>query len=196
MEDWGAEIVFFSPRTDSTLPEDLDGLYFGGGYPELHAASLAANSALKTSVRICSQANMPIYAECGGFMYLCDHLTDLNGKTYPMAGCFPFGTRMLTRRKALGYREIQSTQPSPLGPAGIVGRGHEFHYSELSTTDSSVASAYAVTPRSGTAPSIEGYRIRQTLGSYIHLHFGSNPDMARHFVASCRLFREERIQRR
>jgi len=196
MEDSGAEIVFFSPRTVSTLPEDLDGLYFGGGYPELYAASLAANSALKTSVRICSQANMPIYAECGGFMYLCDHLTDLNGKTYPMAGCFPFGTRMLTRRKALGYREIQLTQPSPLGPAGIVGRGHEFHYSELSATDSSVASAYAVTPRSGAAPSIEGYRIRQTLGSYIHLHFGSNPDMARHFVASCRLFREERIQRR
>jgi cobyrinic acid a,c-diamide synthase len=139
---------------------------------------------------------MPIYAECGGFMYLCDHLTDLNGKTYPMAGCFQFGTRMLTRRKALGYREIQLTGPSPLGPSGLVGRGHEFHYSELSATDSSVASAYAVTPRSDAAPAIEGYRIRQTLGSYIHLHFGSNPDMARHFVASCRLFREERIQRR
>ena len=123
MEDLGAEIVFFSPLTDDTLPEDLDGLYFGGGYPELHAASLAANSSLKTSVRGSSQANMPIYAECGRFMYLCDHLTDLIGKTYPMAGCFPFGTRMLTRRKALGYREIQLAAPSPLGPAGLVGRG-------------------------------------------------------------------------
>jgi len=196
MEDSGAEIVFFSPRMDGTLPEDLDGLYFGGGYPELHAASLAANSPLRASVRGCSHENMPIYAECGGFMYLCDHLTDLNGKTYSMAGCFPFGTRMLKRRKALGYREIQLTEPSPLGPSGLVGRGHEFHYSELSATDSGVASVYAVTPRSGAAPSNEGYRIRQTLGSYIHLHFGSNPDMARHFVASCRLFREERIQRR
>ena len=77
-----------------------------------------------------------------------------------------------------------------------MGRGHEFHYSELSATDNSIASVYTVTPRSGAAPSIEGYRIRQTLGSYIHLHFGSNPDMARHFLASCRLFREERIQRR
>ena len=196
MEDFGAEIVFFSPLTDGTLPEDLDGVYFGGGYPELHAALLAANSPLRTAVRGCSQANMPIYAECGGFMYLCDHLTDLDGQTYPMAGCFPFGTRMLTRRKALGYREIQLTAPAPLGPAGLVGRGHEFHYSELSATDRSIASIYAVSPRSGAAPSTEGYRIRQTLGSYIHLHFGSNPDMARHFVASCRLFREERIQQR
>jgi cobyrinic acid a,c-diamide synthase len=196
LEGFGAEIVFFSPQTHRTLPEDLDGLYFGGGYPELHAASLAANSQLRTAVRDGSRMNMPIYAECGGFMYLCDRLTDLDGKTYPMAGCFPFGTRMLTRRKALGYREIQLAELSPLGPAGLVGRGHEFHYSELSETNKSVSSIYAVTPRSGADQSTEGYRIRQTLGSYIHLHFGSNPDMARHFVNSCRLFREERIRQR
>ncbi len=188
----GAEIVVFSPLRDHKLPEDLDGLYFGGGYPELQAGQLSENVNLREAVRHHCHAGMPIYAECGGFMYLCDRLTDVKGKTYPMAGCFPFGTRMLTRRKALGYREIRLAEPSPLGPAGLVGRGHEFHYSELCATDAAVPTVYDAAPKSGENRSAEGYLIRNTLGSYIHLHFGSNPDMAKHFVESCRMFKKER----
>jgi len=189
----GAEIVAFSPLSDHKLPDELDGLYFGGGYPELQSARLSENTCLREAVRNQCLAGMPIYAECGGFMYLCERLTDVKGQTYPMAGCFPFGTRMLTRRKALGYREIRMAQSSPLGPAGLVGRGHEFHYSELSTTDTAVPMVYDVAPRSGDNRSAEGYRIHNTLGSYIHLHFGSNPDMAKHFVESCCMYKKERI---
>lgn len=188
----GADIVFFSPLTDTRLPEDLDGLYFGGGYPELRAAALSENQALRQAVKKASRAGMPIYGECGGFMYLCERLQDIEGKAYPMAGCFPFGTRMLARRKALGYREIRLVEPSPLGPPGLVARGHEFHYSELVPGDVPVPTVYETTPRVGENRAAEGFRVHNTLGSYIHLHFGSNPAMAIHFVDSCRQFRNER----
>ena len=101
----GAEIVPFSPLTDDELPAAIDGLYFGGGYPELHAATLAQNEALRRAVRAVSQAGMPIYAECGGFMYLCRELVDTEGASHPMTGCFPFRSRMMGRLKALGYMD-------------------------------------------------------------------------------------------
>ena len=191
---YGAEIVFFSPLSDRQLPPELDGLYLGGGYPELQTQKLSANRGLRKSVREGCHAGMPIYAECGGFMYLCERLTDIHGKAYPMAGCFPFGTRMLPRRKALGYREIKTVETSPLGPAGLVGRGHEFHYSELESAGNTVSTVYAAAPRAGEVQTAEGHRVHNTLGSYIHLHFGSNPAMARHFVENCRTFRKERTQ--
>jgi cobyrinic acid a,c-diamide synthase len=187
----GAEMVFFSPLTDDRLPQALDGLYFGGGYPELQAERLSANQGLLAAVRNCCHRGMPIYAECGGFMYLCERLTDIHGQAHSMAGCFPFGTRMLPRRKALGYREIETVAASPLGPAGLVGRGHEFHYSELDATNDACTMVYAAAPRSDSAPISEGYRVHNTLGSYIHLHFGSNPAMAKHFVDNCRRFRQK-----
>ena len=195
LEENGAEIVLFTPLGDQTLPENLDGLYFGGGYPELHASRLSENLRLREEVRFCSRAGMPIYAECGGFMYLCDRLTDIEGATRPMAGCFPFGTRMLDRRRALGYREVRLAKPSPLGPQGLVGRGHEFHYSELVDVDGTVGKVYETAPRSGEERHPEGFKIHNTLGSYIHLHFGSNPAMASHFVEHCRVFRKERSPR-
>ena len=191
----GAEIVFFSPLQESRLPEGVDGLYLGGGYPELHAASLAANRSLRDAIQSCSRSGMPIYAECGGFMYVCDRLTDIEGVDHPMAGCFPFGTRMLARRRALGYREVRLAEPSVLGPAGLVGRGHEFHYSELNDEGRGVARVYETAPRSGQLTTAEGYQVYNTLGSYIHLHFGSNPVMASHFVDRCRRFRQERKHR-
>ena len=115
---YGAEIAFFSPMTNDRLPEDIDGLYLGGGYPELHAATLADNHHLRDEIQNCSRAGMPIYAECGGFMYLCRCLTDIEGTIHPMVGCFPFETRMLSRRRALGYREIRLAAPFAAGTGG------------------------------------------------------------------------------
>ena len=192
---YGAEIAFFSPMTDDRLPEDIDGLYLGGGYPELHAATLADNHHLKDEIQSSSRAGMPVYAECGGFMYLCRCLTDIEGTIHPMVGCFPFETRMLPRRRALGYREIRLAAPSLLGPEGDLGRGHEFHYSELTGDIDAVETVYETTPRSGQEMTTEGFRIHNTLGSYIHLHFGSNPAMACHFVENCRAFQSERTHR-
>jgi cobyrinic acid a,c-diamide synthase len=190
----GAQIVSFSPLAGDALPQALDGLYFGGGYPELHAAALSQNRSLRQAIHSASLAGMPIYAECGGFMYLCDRLTDSQGTTYPMAGCFPFATRMLDRRKALGYREVRLKRDAAVGPAGLLARGHEFHYSEIVEGDrGAVETIYATSPRSGGVASSEGFRIANTLGSYIHLHFGSNPVVASHFTAACRQYQNERM---
>lgn len=191
----GAELVFFSPIGDRALPEGLDGLYFGGGYPELFAAELAANTALRRQVAAAGRTGLPIYAECGGFMYLCRSLTDMAGAVHPMVGCFPMTTRMYPKLRVLGYREITLAQDTVLGKAGEILRGHEFHYSavEDDTCRDGVQTVYQVTPRDRAAARAEGYRVANTLGSYVHLHFGSKPDAARHWVAACASHRKERF---
>jgi cobyrinic acid a,c-diamide synthase len=111
-----------------------------------------------------------------------------------MAGCFPFTTRMFPRLRALGYREVTLTADGLIGPQGARIRGHEFHYSEI--VDSQAASApetcYRISARDGGGARAEGYRSRRCLGSYVHLHFGSNPEAARLLVAGCRQYRQER----
>lgn len=182
---FGAEIVCFSPLRDRVLPE-VQGLYLGGGYPELYARQLSANQAMLTALREKAAAGIPIYAECGGLMYLSRVLWDQKGECFPLAGILPFEVRMLGRRKALGYREVTFSADTILGPAGTTVRGHEFHYSEIVAGKETVPSAYALAPRLGQAEKQEGYSLGNILASYVHLHFGSNPEVARHFVASCR----------
>lgn len=187
LEAAGAEIVPFSPLTDTRLPEDIDGLYFGGGYPELHAATLGANTGLCQEVKTASRSGMPIYGECGGFIYLCRELVDEAGNVHPMTGCFPFQSRMLGRLKSLGYREIRLVRETLLGPAGTRLRGHEFHYSETKIVPD-WQGVYQVSDRRGRPKAVEGFVSGQTLGSYYHLHFGSQPAAAGHFVTGCRAY--------
>lgn len=190
----GARLISFSPMDDAALPEDLDGIYIGGGYPELYAAGLSENYRVRQAILEYSRAGMPIYAECGGFMYLCSGLKDREGRLYPMCGCFPFRTEMHARLRTLGYREVRLEADTPIGAAGTVVRGHEFHYSDLSASGRAtpVMGAYAVTDRKGQRLAGEGHMTRRTLGSYIHLHFGSRPECAGAFVDACRLYRRER----
>jgi cobyrinic acid a,c-diamide synthase len=188
----GAELVYFSPMVDRNLPDDIDGLYIGGGYPELFAEKLAENAALGHRIKEKSADNMPIYAECGGFMYLCKELVDLNHKRYRMTGCFPLATKMFTRLKALGYREITLSRNTVIGNAGLTIRGHEFHYSEIVNLSGDIPTVYSITDRAGMDKAPEGYFINQTLGSYNHLHFGSQPDAAGCFVENCLTYRHKR----
>jgi cobyrinic acid a,c-diamide synthase len=188
----GAELVFFSPMVADRLPADLDGLYFGGGYPELAADRLAANGALRNQIRAESRAGMPIYAECGGFMYLCDELLAPDQKRYAMVGSFPLAARMYSRLKALGYREVTLTADTVIGPAGTTIRGHEFHYSAIETAESSLDTVYHVSDRAGIDKPPGGYYSDRTLGSYTHLHFGSQPQVAEHFVNACSVYQNER----
>ena len=185
LEGQGAELVFFSPIAGDELPRDIGGLYLGGGYPELFGDELANNRNLRHQVRAKSDAGMPIYGECGGFMYLCESLLDRHGNRYPMAGIFPFTTAMFPRLKALGYREITLTRHTPIGEQGMILRGHEFHYSELTTHTPGIPSAYRISDRSGLDKPPDGYLTRRTLGSYNHLHFGSQPQAAKYFVDNC-----------
>jgi cobyrinic acid a,c-diamide synthase len=187
----GAELVFFSPLEDRELPADLDGIYLGGGYPELYAEQLAGNEGLKQALKKSAAGGLPIYAECGGLMYLARDLRDLEGRTFPMAGVFPFSVQMLPRLKALGYREVTLTGAGLLGPSGTTARGHEFHYSEIVGQPDGVPCLYRLTPRRGGEAVSEGYSANNVLASYVHLHFGSNPEVARHLVASCREYKEK-----
>jgi cobyrinic acid a,c-diamide synthase len=188
----GAELVFFSPMADSTLPPELDGLYFGGGYPELFAGRLADNTEIRLQISRWAELGMPVYGECGGFMYLCRDITDVDGRKYPMTGCFPLSTRMFSRLKSLGYREVTLGAHTILGPVGKTIRGHEFHYSDLAGPVGSVETNYQVSTRVGMKKKAEGYQNRRCLGSYIHLHFGSYPDAAAHFTAACADFQQKR----
>jgi cobyrinic acid a,c-diamide synthase len=185
----GAEIVTFSPISDSAIPDYADALYIGGGYPELHAEKLSANRPMLESVKKWSDEGRPVYAECGGFMYLTEGIYGFDDAFYPMAGVFPFKTKMTKKRVKLGYREITLNEDSILGNKGISVRGHEFHYSEVVesadaqkgvcrgevTPPLHLSRNYSVKDGSGISLADEGYRIKNTLGSYVHMHFGSNP---------------------
>jgi cobyrinic acid a,c-diamide synthase len=175
----GAELIEFSPLMDEQLPENLAALYLGGGYPELHAEQLAQNSGLREQIRQLAAAGLPIYAECGGLMYLCRSID-----RHAMCGIFPSRAKMLPRRKALGYRQLEFTSNTLLGQVGTQVRGHEFHYSEVAMPES-VERCYALSRRGGETLGTEGYRYKNVLGSYVHLHFASNPLVAENFVRFC-----------
>jgi cobyrinic acid a,c-diamide synthase len=196
----GAKIVRFSPLSDSGIPENVDALYIGGGYPELHAAALSENVPMLRSIRKWADSGKPLYAECGGLMYLSRGIRDFNGNSFGMAGVFPFETRMKKGRSKLGHREVTLTTDCLLGKKGAVLRGHEFHYSEIQDGPVSFGDppgrdgkgkwqlkhVYAVTNGTGEQLQPEGYRICNTLASYIHIHFGSNPEAALNIVRHMR----------
>ncbi|MFZ5775827.1 MAG: cobyrinate a,c-diamide synthase [Thermodesulfobacteriota bacterium] len=176
----GAELVEFSPLSDAALPEGIQGLYLGGGYPELHAEALAANLSMRQAIRSWSEAGRPLYAECGGFMYLSRGIHDMEGRFHSMAAVYPVEARMQKGRASLGYRETTQKGMSPLGPAGMVLRGHEFHYSVIDPMPGHVARCYRLADGRE-----EGYLFKKTLGGYLHLHWGARPEVARNFVRGC-----------
>ena len=173
----GAELVEFSPIADRTLPPDLDGIYLGGGYPELHAEALSANESMRAAVAEFAANDAPVYAECGGFMYLMQAIVDVEARSWPMAGIFPTRAHMQKRLAKLGYIEVEAADPECWLPPGQRARGHEFRYSTLDPMPQAVCRMYR-----GPA---EGYRMKSVLASYVHLHFLSCPDFAEKFVRDC-----------
>ncbi|MHB1006865.1 MAG: cobyrinate a,c-diamide synthase [Chloroflexota bacterium] len=178
---WGARLVPFSPLRDGALPADCDGVYVGGGFPEFFAARLAENRALLAGLRAAHAAGMPIYAECGGLMYLCRTLGDLEGGSHEAVGLVPANAVIKGGRMALGYAEVKARRHTLLLGEGEVARGHEFHYSSLDASPGDVGAAYVF----AGGDRREGYVEGNLLASYVHLHFGSNPGLAPGFVAAC-----------
>lgn len=176
LQDAGATIVAFSPLTDTALPEGTDVLYLGGGYPELHAAGLAGNAGMLASIRRFHAQGGTIYAECGGLMYCCRELVDQQGRAWPMLDLLPARTLMQERRAALGYVALHTTCASPLGPAGVCARGHEFHYSRLEPLGPLTHAAELDTGRDQRPDGLVAGRL---YAGYAHLHFGSNPLLAK-----------------
>lgn len=185
LRDEGAELCFFSPLEDRSLPENIDGLYLGGGYPELYGQQLSANRSMLAEVKNFAENNKPVYCECGGFMYLTEGIADSDDSFFPMASIFPVRARMQKKRASLGYRQIETTRESFFGPAGSVLRGHEFHYSIIEEMPKSIERVYRV--NNGQE---EGYRYKNVLGGYMHLHFGYNPHMVKSFISHCSKTRE------
>ena len=189
----GAELVPFSPVADAQLP-DVDGVYLGGGYPELHAAALAANRPMRAALSALAAAGAPVYGECGGLMYLADAVRTVDGVTHPMLGLIAGTAVMHDKLQALGYVEIETQRRTLLGGAGLRMRGHQFRYSTL---EGGAGDAYSVRKRRGGVTFAEGYagapgRGDQVLGSYVHVHWASNPLVAEGLVAACARFAEAR----
>jgi len=183
LKNYGAELVEFSPVTDAVLPTGLDGIYLGGGYPEIYASELAANESMRDAIRQFAQTGAPVYAECGGFMYLTDAIVDMEEHAHPMAGVFPTRARMQPRLAAIGYVEVEETDDVGWLRARERERGHEFRYSTMDEMPEHIARHYQLSSKNGTQP--EGFIIGSALGSYVHLHFASCPDFAGRFVAAC-----------
>jgi cobyrinic acid a,c-diamide synthase len=184
LKSLGAELVYFSAISDPGLP-DVDGLYIGGGYPEIHAEALSANVSMREQISAFAADGGTVYAECGGLMYLCDAIKTLDGQHYPMAGVIPAHAVMHERLQALGYVEVETQAVSALGPAGLRFRGHQFRYSELQPLKHRIDCAYRVIRRRDGRVAPEGYTVKNTLASYVHAHWASNPTIAEGLVDAC-----------
>lgn len=179
----GAELVIFSPMHDPEPPPRIDALYFGGGYPELCVEQLAANRTMLASISKLAAEGLPIYAECGGLMYLAEEIVGRDGAASKMAGVLPLRVQMTEGLVKFGYAEICFTEDCILGRKGARARGHSFHCSDVTETGSLERVCKVRYSLSGREE-WEGFRVNNVLASYIHLHFLSNPELAPTFLAS------------
>jgi cobyrinic acid a,c-diamide synthase len=180
---YGAEFVFFSPLTDKELPNGLELLYIGGGFPEVFAEQLSDNNSMRKSIMEFVNASMPVYAECGGLMYLCQSIQTFDGKTYPMLGILPAKSKMMSKRMSLGYITINVVRDNLLSKLGETHRGHEFHWSDIEVLGD-VEYAYETVKRRGRSRKSDGIMVGNVLASYAHLHFASNLSLVENLIGS------------
>lgn len=184
LKDWGVTLVPFSPLNDQELPE-ADAYYFGGGFPEVFARDLAANKSFRASVLCAHQYDKPIYAECGGLMYLGRELETDEG-VFEMAGVFKGRSRMTDRLKHFGYCQATSQEPSIFGPSGTSIRGHEFHHSVFETNERPIFIMEKIRDGEVVSSWEGGYQKGKTLASYLHVHFYQNQELLKHWLEEIR----------
>mgnify|MGYP003460523223 CR=1 FL=1 len=188
LQDFGAELVEWSPLHDEKLPANIHGMYFGGGFPEVFGETLAANQPARAAVKKAIKAGMPTYAECGGLMFLCDRIIDFQDLAYPMVGIFPT-TAVMGKRLTLGYRQLTALKDTLLLDAGDRVWGHEFHRSTLTNVPTKPLfdlQGY----ESNLIFASEGWHQYQVQAAYTHLHFGSKSDLPKKFIHRCNKFLE------
>lgn len=183
LESYGAKLRFFSPLAGELPPADADGLYIGGGFPEEFAARLEAATEVRQVLKALIEGGLPTFAECGGFMFLCEAIHDRAGNRYEMLGIVQNEVRMQAKLAALGYREAVALADNILLQAGQTARGHEFHYSALAH-EQQADHAYEVSGLRGRKK--EGFAAGNLLAGYTHLHFASNPGMVERWLTICR----------
>jgi len=195
----GAELVEVSLLSPAEWP-DLDGLYLGGGFPETQAQALAENEAMRSRVLKLSRGGLPIYAECGGFMYLCQEL-HADGAVYPMAGVFPLATTLCARPQGLGYAEAMVVAENPFHPVGQILKGHEFHYSrclaQSNFTGQGEKPGFALRMERGAGmmEGLDGVILDNTFAAYTHIHALGTPHWAANFVREAAKANNIRVNR-
>lgn len=186
LEALGARLVLFSPLQDTALPAGVNGLYLGGGYPELHAAQLSANASMLASVRRAVAEGLPTIAECGGFLYLHESLEDEGGACHSLVGAVParaFPTRKLGR---FGYVTLEALEGGLLADAGQKLRAHEFHYWDSTLPGDAFDARKPQSARSWTCA-----HVTPTLyAGFPHLYLPSHPWAAKRFLSACAAFEE------
>ncbi|HZB90885.1 MAG TPA: cobyrinate a,c-diamide synthase, partial [Stellaceae bacterium] len=171
LEAWrsaGAEVIRFSPLAGEAPRPDTDAVFLPGGYPELHAGRIAANRPFLAGLTEAAQRGATLYGECGGYMVLGRGLADAAGARHAMAGLLPLETSFAERRRQLGYREARLAAEGPLGAAGTLYRGHEYHYATITAEDEG-APLFAAFDADGGALGAAGRIKGRVMGSFLHL---------------------------
>ena len=196
LREAGAELVFIDSLNDTTLPS-LDLLYIGGGFPEMFMEALANNNSLRKQIRQAVENNLPVYAECGGLMYLSQRIR-WGDRSAEMVGVLPIEIEMTGKPQGHGYMIAKVNTDNPFFPPGSILRGHEFHNSRLHVVSgnhnpNSLQTCYQLTRGSGLGNGRDGILYRNVLASYMHLHTGGAPGWASGLVQGARIYRQARL---
>lgn len=187
LERLGARLVRLDALADPSLPP-LDGLYIGGGFPETQAAVLAANAGFRESLKAAVEKGLPVYAECGGLMYLGESL-EIDHAVYPMVGALPVAFELMKKPQGHGYTVLRAEAPNPFFQEGTVIRGHEFHYSRPRLTRPLDARfAFRVERGHGIDGARDGLWVKNLLGVYTHVHAAGDDLWARRLIEKARGF--------
>ncbi|MCK4258117.1 MAG: cobyrinate a,c-diamide synthase [Halanaerobiales bacterium] len=190
LKELGAELVEFSPLHDVKLPDNLDGLYIGGGYPEVFANQLEENQSLRNSIKNAINKGLPTYAECGGLMYLTQEIKTAEDDTYQMVGVIPTMSMMTSKLQRFGYVEVELGQ-NLFDLSREIIPAHEFHYSKIQDDDE-LNYSYNINRRKKNWEC--GVTMKNLLAGYPHLHFYSNPRLAYGFIKKCVKYRNESVR--
>lgn len=181
LEEAGAKLIAIDSLQERSLPE-IEALYIGGGFPEVFMEELSANAPLRKAVREAVEAGLPVYAECGGLMYLAEELR-WEGRRAQMAGVFPLQIEMSSRPQGHGYVQAEVSGPNPFFAPGTVLRGHEFHHSRLAAAPQELETAYRLSRGAGLGEGRDGLVYKNVLAAYTHLHAYGAPGWAEGLVA-------------
>jgi cobyrinic acid a,c-diamide synthase len=195
LEDAGAKIVRISATAAQPLPENIDALFIGGGFPEMHLEKICANRRLLNQVKEAADNGLPIYAECGGLMFLSKSI-QFQGANYPMAGVFPVELGVSKKPKGHGYCEVNVDRENPFFKTGTLLRGHEFHYSYIHPNTASGETAFEVKRGTGCFDKRDGLIYKNAMASYLHLHAIGSPEWAKGLMSAAQEYRHTQIGHR
>ncbi len=183
LKKFGAEIIFFSPLEDKTLPKNIDGLILGGGFPEMFASQLEKNISMREEIKNFSK---PIFAECGGYMYLMKSIRNFDGEVFEMCGVIDNCAEMTKKLQTVGYVEATLTKNCIIGAAGDKIHAHEFHFSveEKNLSEKKIFDCEKI--RTGKKY-FAGYAEKNIVASYLHIHFSGCPSAAKNFTDFCKI---------